>query len=176
MSGSMFNSPRTARVFFHSMSRGKWLESSEGRALSLPTSLTIYKNFRNTFKWCRKHYAFSSIKSGCWWLQPIWITLFSGLTEKVWWRAFKFLVSNFMEAEKALLFFDARIVTYWVNKILIFSRLSRIALRVLAMPASASFSKRDFRVLKTILPSRRASLKDENIDEVLLLRPFLTKQ
>lgn len=85
-------------------------------------------------------------------------------------------LSNATEAVQVLLHSDAGIATYWMNKIFVVPRLSKFALRILATPASSSLREHDFRVLKTMLLSRRTLFKDENINGVLLLRSFLTKQ
>lgn len=75
-----------------------------------------------------------------------------------------------------LLHSESGTITYWVNKIPMLPLLSKIALRILATPAFSSSSERDFSGLKTMLPSWRTLLKDDIIDEVLLLRSFLRKQ
>lgn len=85
-------------------------------------------------------------------------------------------LSNITEVEKVLLHFDAGNLMYWVNKIPMFPRLSKTALKILATLASYSSSKQDFSDLKAMLSSRRTLVKGEIIDEVLLVRSFLTKQ
>lgn len=56
----------------------------------------------------------------------------------------QYLHSNTTEAEQMLLHSDAGIVAYWVNKINMFSGLSKIALEILTLPASSSSSEQDF--------------------------------
>lgn len=76
-------------------------------------------------------------------------------------------------AEGSLLKTNNGVVDYWLTKLSSFPCLSKVALRVLATPASSASSERDFSILKFSVSKQRRNLKDDIIDAKSVLHCYL---
>lgn len=73
-------------------------------------------------------------------------------------------------AEKELLQTDDGVIDFWISKLEEHALLARVALRVLATPASSCASERNFSLLKMVLQPSRSRLKDDILDGIAYLR------
>ena len=80
---------------------------------------------------------------------------------------------NIRNAERDLLQTNDGVIDYWLLNRGTFPHLSRVALRLLATPASSASSERDFSLLKLSLSKHKCSMKDDIIDSKAVLHSFL---
>lgn len=76
--------------------------------------------------------------------------------------------------EKEMLKTNDGVVDYWLSKQRAYPTLSKIALRIIAVPASSASSERDFSLLKIAIGKQKCNSKDDIINDKAVLHSNLT--